>query len=166
DVLSQDVVRVRPGQSAEIYGPAIGEKPVRGLVQRVYPSGFTKTSSLGVEQQRVWVVVRFEPDELGRLRAQRELGVGYRVRAKIFTAEMPRALVVPRSALFRGPAGDWQVFVVEEGRAWLRSVNVGLLNDVYADVVKGLAEGAIVVLVPETNLLDGDKVKAVIPSEG
>jgi HlyD family secretion protein len=58
------------------------------------------------------------------------------------------------------------VFVVEEGRAWLRSVNVGLLNDVYADVVKGLAEGAIVVLVPETNLLDGDKVKAVIPSEG
>jgi HlyD family secretion protein len=166
DVLSQDVVRVKRGQFAEIYGPAIGERPARGTVTRVYPSGFTKTSSLGVEQQRVWVVVRFDADELSRLRAERELGVGYRVRAKIYTAEKEQALIVPRSALFRGPAGDWQVFVVDEGVARLRSVEVGLLNDVTAEIIKGIAQSSVVVLVPETNLKDGDKVKAVIPDEG
>jgi len=163
DVLSQDVVRVKPGQPVEIYGPAIGQGFISGVVSRVYPAGFTKTSSLGVEQQRVWVIVRFEPEPLARLRAERELGIGYRVRARIITDDKPRALAVPRSALFRGPRGDWQAFVVEEGVAKLRSLEIGLLNDEQAEVIKGLEENAVVILAPETNLIDGARVQPVIP---
>jgi HlyD family secretion protein len=161
DVLSQDVVNIKPGQAADVYGPAIGLEPARGVVEQVYPAGFTKTSSLGVEQQRVKVVLRFDDDDLQRLRKTRALGVGYRVRVRIYTNEQSRALVIPRSALFRGPAGDWQVFVIREGRARLASVRVGLLNDDVVEVRDGLAEEEPVILVPETSLTDGTRVTPV-----
>ena len=67
------------------------------------------------------------------------------------------------AALFRGPAGDWQAFVVEDGVARLRSLEIGLLNDEQAEVVKGLDENAVVILAPETNLVDGARVQPVIP---
>ncbi|HET6884448.1 MAG TPA: HlyD family efflux transporter periplasmic adaptor subunit, partial [Pirellulales bacterium] len=163
DVLSQDVVNVKPGQQADIYGPAIGAQPVSGVVDRIYPAGFTKTSSLGVEQQRVKVVLTFPPEELSRLRDERDLGVGYRVRVKIFTAERSRALVIPRSALFRGPAGNWQVFAVRDGRARLVEVGVGLLNDDIAEIREGLNESEPIILAPETTLVDGTRVAPVTP---
>ena len=65
DVLSQDVVRVQTGDAVEVYGPAVGGglgEGVPGIVHQIYPAGFTKVSSLGVEQQRVKVIVRFAPD--------------------------------------------------------------------------------------------------------
>lgn len=159
DVLSQDVVRVREGQPVEIYGPAVGPQGARGKVARIYPAGFTKVSSLGVEQQRVKVVVAFESGELARLRAAREFGVGYRVRVRIFTAENSDALVVPRSALFRGPDGSWQVYAVRDGKAKLVSVGVGLMNDERVEIAAGLGDGEIVVLAPESTLVDGARVR-------
>ena len=90
------------GDAVEIYGPAIGPAAVHGEVARIYPAGFTKISSLGVEQQRVRVIVQFhDREDLKRLLHERGLGVGYRVRVRIHTAERSQALVVPRSALFR-----------------------------------------------------------------
>ena len=163
DVLSQEVVNVKPEQTAHIYGPAIGPDPVQGMVEQIYPAGFTKTSSLGVEQQRVKVVLHFDAEELKRLRASHDLGVGYRVRVRIFTDEQSRALVIPRSALFRGPAGDWQVFAVRKREAKLISVQVGLLNDDLAEIRDGLAENDQVVLAPETNLADGTRVSPIEP---
>lgn len=162
DVLSQDAVRVKPGQLAEIYGAAIGQEPVGGQVDRIYPAGFTKTSSLGVEQQRVKVVLTFAGQALEQLRSRHDLGVGYRVQVRIFTDEQSRALVVPRSALFRGP-GNWQVFVVRDGRARLVAVGVGLMNDDIVEVREGLTENEPVVLAPETNLSDGTRVTLVFP---
>lgn len=161
DILSQDVVNVKPGNAVDIYGPAIGPQPIRGTLKQIYPAGFTKVSSLGVEQQRVKVLVSFRPEDLETLRKERSLGVGYRVRVRIFTAQKSQALVVPRSALFRGPAGDWQVFAVADGRAKLRTVQVGLLNDEQAEVTEGLAENDVVILAPETTLVDGAKVRPV-----
>jgi HlyD family secretion protein len=163
DVLSQDVVRVKPGQPADIYGPAVGSEPAHGAVEQIYPAGFTKTSSLGVEQQRVKVVLSFESDELKALRTGRDLGVGYRVRVRIYSEERSRALVVPRSALFRGPAGDWELFAVRAGKARLISVGVGLMNDDVVEVRDGLAEDELVILAPETSLTDGVRVSAVEP---
>lgn len=163
DVLSQDVVKVKDGQVADVYGPAIGPQPARGVIERIYPAGFTKTSSLGVEQQRVKVVLGFEQEDLRTLRETRDLGVGYRVHVRIYTDERSRALVVPRSALFRGPAGDWQAFVVRDGKARLVSVEVGLLNDETVEIRAGLTENEPVVLAPETNLVDGTRVAAVKP---
>jgi HlyD family secretion protein len=163
DVLSQDVVSVKPGQPVDIYGPAVGPREAAGKVSRVYPAGFTKVSSLGVEQQRVKVLIDFEPNELARLRNQRGLGVGYRVRARIYTDQKSRALVIPRSALFRGPAGDWQVFAVEKGVARLRWLTIGLMNDELVEVIKGLDDNDVVILAPETNLTDGTRVSPVLP---
>jgi HlyD family secretion protein len=161
DVLSQDVVRVKPAQRVEVTGPAIGLTPAAGEVIRIYPAGFTKTSSLGVEQQRVKVIVKLAPDELKRLREQNDLGVAYRVRVRIFTADSSGGLVIPRSALFRGSKNDWRVFVIRSGRAHLQAVKVGLSNDEHAEILSGLKEGDQVILAPETNLSEGQSVSPI-----
>ncbi len=161
DVLSQDAVRIQPGAEVEIYGPVIGLRPVVGRVTRVFPAGFTKISSLGVEQQRVKIIVAIDPEVLARLREQRGLGVGYRVRVRVFTAQRSGTLLVPRTAMFRGPAGGWQAFVIREGRARLVNLKIGLLNDSSAEVIDGVAAGEQVVLSPETTLADGARVRGV-----
>ncbi len=158
EILTLDVVKAKQGDPVKIYGPAIGAKPARGTVARIYPAGFTKISSLGVEQQRVIVVIRFEPEDLARLRQQGGLGVGYRVRAEITTAEKSNVLSAPRSALFRAVDGTWQVFVVRGGVARLQRVEVGLINDEQVEIVAGLSEGERVVVAPESHLSDGARV--------
>ncbi len=160
DVLSLDVVDAHEGARAEIHGPAIGPEPVVGKVSRVYPAGFTKVSSLGVEQQRVKVIVQLDKDDLARLRQQRNMGVGYRVRVRIFTQEKERALVVPRSALFRDSQGEWQVYILADGRLAVRAVKIGLLNDELAEVAAGLEEGDRVVRAPEKRLVAGQRASA------
>jgi HlyD family secretion protein len=165
DVLSQDVVRVKAGDPVEIYGPAIGAdagQGVKGAVQRVFPAGFTKISSLGVEQQRVKVIIRFAEGVLPLLRNERKLGVDYRVRVRIFTDTSENALTVPRSAIFRAADGGWQVFVIRGGRARLQPVEVGLMNDERVAIVDGVEENETVILAPESSLQDGDKVKAIL----
>ncbi|MFW6125441.1 MAG: efflux RND transporter periplasmic adaptor subunit, partial [Pirellulales bacterium] len=162
DILSQEVVRVAVGNPVDIYGPSIGPEPARGTVSRIYPAGFTKISSLGVEQQRVKVVVDFDPDELARLRSAQRLGVGYRVRVRIYTDQRAGALVIPRTALFRGAGGNWQVFAVRGRRARIQPIQVGLLNDDLVEVRDGLEEGDLVVLAPEASLTDGTRVRPIV----
>ncbi|MGQ9576711.1 MAG: efflux RND transporter periplasmic adaptor subunit [Thermoguttaceae bacterium] len=159
DLLSVDVAQVKPGYEVEVYGPAVGPVPARARVDRIYPAGFTKLSSLGVEQQRVKVIIRLEPAELKRLRAERGLAVGYRVRVRIFSPARQDALIVPRSALFRGPEGTWRVFVVRRGRARIQQVALDVTNDDFAEVTQGLEEGDRVVLAPESTLADGQRVR-------
>jgi len=158
DILSLDMGNVKKGQPVEIHGPAIGTPPARGTVTRIYPAGFTKVSSLGVEQQRVKVIVRLDEKDLARLLKDRNLGVGYRVRVRIFTDKKDEALVVPRSALFRCPKGNWQLYAIRGGNATLQDVEVGLMNDDAVEITKGLKSGEQVILAPETNLENGAKV--------
>jgi len=155
DVLSLDVVNVKEGQPVEIYGPAIGkglphgEDYARGTVHKIYPAGFTKISSLGVEQQRVKVIIRFDAKDLQWLRRERDLG-----------ADKPDALVIPRSALFRGPDGNWCAYAIRNGRLRIQNVELGMVNDELAEVVAGLAVGDLVVRAPEGDLEEGQRVKA------
>lgn len=154
DLLSTDAVKVRPGQAAllEHWG---GEGALRARVRRVEPSGFMKVSALGVEEQRVNVVLDFEePAE-----ARRPLGDGYRVEVRIVVSEAASALKVPNSALFRR-GEQWSAFVVEGGRARLRAVELGRRNGTEAEVLKGLAEGAQVILHPGDRVTDGTRVAA------
>jgi len=160
DVLTEQAATIKPGDPVDIYGPAIGPQPAKGRVHRIDPAAFTKISSLGVEQQRVWVTVRFEPGELQRLLAERAIGVGYRVRVRIRTAEEPKALRIPTSALFRNLAGGWQCFTVRGGRAELTDVKIGLINDDWAQVLDGLQPNAQVIVAPDPDLTDGQRVKA------
>lgn len=166
DVLSLDVVDVQEGDAVEIYGPAIGLPRARGTVARIFPAGFTKISSLGVEQQRVKVIVTFNADDLRRLRRERHLGVGYRVRVRIATEQKTSTLVIPRSALFRAADGQWQVYRVEAGRALIRPVEVGIINDEHVEIVAGLEAGDRVIPAPDSNLADGQRVATITRRDG
>ncbi len=157
DLLSTDAVRVRAGQRVLIQHWG-GEGTLEARVRRVEPSGFMKISALGVEEQRVNVVMDFEsPPE-----ARRPLGDGYRVEIRIVVAEAANALKAPNSALFRR-GEQWSAFVVEGGRARLRPVRLGRRNGVEAEVLEGLGEGAVLVLHAGDRVSDGTRVA---PREG
>lgn len=165
DILSQDAVRIRTGDPVEIYGPATGRDVgagFRGEVLSVYPSGFSKLSTLGVEQQRVKVIISIGDEDRSALVAA-GLGVDYRVRVRIFTDSKSDALVIPRVALFRSPQGEWQTFVVRNGKVRLSRIKVGLINDRWAEVIEGLESEDQVVVAPESSLRDGERVRAVSP---
>lgn len=152
DLLSADAVKVRPGQVVliEQWG---GERALRGRVRRVEPSGFMKVSALGVEEQRVNVIVDFEePAE-----AWEALGDGYRVEVRIVVSEAPEAVKVPTSSLFRR-GEEWAVFAVQGGRARVRAVEVGRRNGLEAEVLSGLTAGERVVVHPADTLRDGARV--------
>lgn len=157
DLLTRDAVRLNLGASAdpirvEIYGPVVGEQPLLGTVQQVYPEGFTKVSSLGVEEQRVKVIVALDESAREALLDSRATGVGYRVLLRIITAEKQQALVVPRTAVFRSPTGGWQAYVVRNRKTQLQSVNIGLMNDDRVEITSGIEPGELVVVAPEASL--------------
>ncbi len=157
ELLSQEVIDVKKGNLVEIYGPAVGAslgEGVEGTVARVFPAGFSKVSSLGVEQQRVKVIIKLSESARARLN-ENNVGVGYRVRARIFTQQKEEALIIPRTAIFRGPDNQWQVFVVERGRLKLTTLSIGLSNDNWVEVIDGITEGDQVVLAPENSLAAG-----------
>lgn len=160
EVLSQEAVDIAVGDPVEILVPAVRHEPLAGRVARIEPRGFTKISSLGVEQQRVLVIVVFDPDALRRFREEGfTLGVGYRLRVRIITDRREGAVVIPRAALFRGAGDQWRVFAVRNGRARLADVTVGLLNDREAEIAGGLEPGELVILAPESDLADGARVE-------
>jgi len=161
EVLSQEAVKITPDDRAEITIPGIEHPPVVGTVKRVEPGGFTKISSLGVEQQRVLVIIGFAPEVLQKFRDTTSIGVDYRVRVRIIT-DHSTALRVPRSAVFRGPRDAWQVFAIEDGKSRLGDVEIGLMNDHWAAITAGLEADDLVVIAPESNLEDGAKVDAGI----
>jgi HlyD family secretion protein len=153
DLLSTDAVRVQAGQRVliEAWG---GGAPLNGTVRRVEPFGFTKVSALGIEEQRVNVVIDFtDPRERWA-----RLGHGYRVEPKIILASADQVLKVPQAALFR-EQGEWAVFVDDGGQAVLRKVELGLENGLEAQVTKGLAAGEKVVLQPGGRITEGVALK-------
>jgi HlyD family secretion protein len=153
DFLSTDAVRIRPGMPALIdrWG---GAASLSGRVARVEPSGFMKISALGVEEQRVWVVIAFADAR----DAWAALGDGYRVEARVIVWQQPDVLKVAAGSLFRhGEA--WAVFVVDGGVARLRTVTIGQRNDVEAEVTGGLAAGAAVIAYPSDQIQDGARVE-------
>ena len=163
DVLSQDVVDVRVGNEVEIYGAALGLNQGEGIkarVKRIFPSGFTKISSLGVEQQRVNIVIELDESAKQNL-LSRNIGIGYQLRVRIFTATKKNAVVVPRSCLFRGPENQWQVFKVDQGVAKLTDVKVGLMNDHQVEVVSGISNGDDLIAAPEKSIENGTRVKKI-----
>ncbi len=146
DVLSTDAIRVDVGQAVwiEEWG---GPEPLSGRVSRVEPAAFTRVSALGVDEQRVNVIV--DLDE-----TPGELGDGYRVTGRIVVWEKPDVLKVPSSALFRVDE-NWNVFVIEDGVARARGVTVGQQNGIEAEILEGIAAEALVILHPNPRIADG-----------
>jgi HlyD family secretion protein len=151
DVLSTDAVKVRPGATVPVedWGE---ERPLRAHVRSIEPSGFTKVSALGVEEQRVNVIADFDENPGA-------LGDGYRLEARIVVWQGDDLLKVPTSALFRR-AAEWNVFVIEDGRARRHTVTVGHGNATDYEVKSGLSAGDLVILHPSDLIEDGTRVRS------
>ncbi|MEH6716363.1 efflux RND transporter periplasmic adaptor subunit [Parasphingorhabdus flavimaris] len=153
DLLSSDAVKIKPG-SAVLIDNWGGDKPLKGKVKLIEPFGFTKISALGVEEQRVNVIIDFVDPRIARER----LGHGYRVIVRVVEWSGDKVLQVPISALFRDK-GQWSVFVMRGGEAHLVPVAVGRMNDERAQITKGLEAGDEVILHPSEKIEDGRSVR-------
>ncbi len=153
DVLSDDAVRIKPGMRVllERWG---GDEPLEARVRTIEPSGFTKVSSLGVEEQRVLVISDFTSSP----QLWERLGDGYRVEAKFIIWEGSDILQVPESALFRHEKG-WSAFVIKDGKARRRPMEVGHRGGLVAEVISGLNEGDMVITHPDDSIEDGTRVR-------
>jgi HlyD family secretion protein len=150
DYLTTDAVKINSGMPAliEEWG---GGKPVLATVRLVEPSAFTKISALGVEEQRVNVVLDF-------VSTPEQLGDAYRVEVRVITWQGPSVLKVPLSSLFRR-GDDWNVFVAENNRANRRIVKIGHESDLEAEVLDGLREGERVIVHPGNELSDAGRIR-------
>jgi HlyD family secretion protein len=152
EMLSRDGAAIAAGAPVllEQWG---GATPLDGRVRLVEPAAFTKISALGVEEQRVYVVV----DITTPLEQRRSLGDNYRVEARVITWESPDALKVPSSGLFR-QGNHWAAFVVRDGRAQVVPVQAGRSSGAEIQVMEGLKEGDEVILYPGDRIKDGQRV--------
>jgi len=150
DVLSSDAVRVKPGNPVRIddWG---GSGTLRGVVKRVEPAAFTKTSALGIEEKRVNIIAMLEQPEP-------RLGDNFRIQASIVTWKADKVLMVPVSSIFRG-RGGWELFVIEGGKAKIRNVRIGMRGTDMAEVLGGIREGEQVITHPPNELQDGMRVE-------
>jgi HlyD family secretion protein len=152
DFLSRDAVRIKPGDLARIESWG-GDTILPAKVRRIEPTGFTKVSALGIEEQRVKVILDFS----GPPAEWRSLGHGYRVIARVVIWRSDDVLQVPLGALFR-EGDNWAVFVVADGRAQRRLVTIDERNLHAARVVKGMKLGEQVILHPSDRVHDGVRV--------
>jgi HlyD family secretion protein len=150
DFLTADAMAVKPGAKASIHDWG-GSDPLAARVQHVDPGAFTKVSALGLEEQRVPVVLDLVGADLPRF------GNDFHVKVAVVVWTGDDVLTVPSTALFR--SGDsWAVFVVRDGRARLTTVVTGRSNDARTVVEQGLAAGAEVINQPSDALRDGTRV--------
>ena len=152
DLLTQEAVRVQPGQPLQITGWG-GSERLTGSVMRVEPQAFTRISALGVEEQRVNVI--------GSLpNVPPSLGAEYRVDVGIIVAHLEAALTLPASAAFQRE-DRWYCYVNADGRAHLREFTIGLRNRDYLQVIDGIAAGEQVVLFPSGLIMDGVAIRSL-----
>lgn len=152
DLLSRDAVRVREGSQALITG--WGGPPIAAQVERIEPSATTRVSALGIDEQRVMVVLNLQ----GKPSDWQRLGHGFRVIAHINLWKGEGVLSIPVGALFRD-GSDWATFVVRDGHARLQIITLGERNEDFAQVLSGLATGDFVILHPSDLIADGVAVK-------
>jgi HlyD family secretion protein len=153
DLLSSDAVQVAPGSEAYIEG--WGGTVLKGRVRRIDPSAFTKVSALGIEEQRVNVIL----DLLDPHSTWQTLGNEYRVFVRIVTWRSDDVVRVPLAALFR--RGDqWTVFKVVNGIAEIVPVSIDHRDKSFAEVKAGLAADDVVILHPSDQVEMGAAVES------
>ena len=154
EVLSSDAVKIKNG-AAVFFKRWGGEETLEGVVRVVEPSGFTKISSLGVEEQRVLIIadITSPPEKWSAL------GDGYRLEAHFVVWEAKDVLQVPASSLFRLGQG-WAVFVEEKGKARVQIVEIGQRNGLTAEIISGVREKEKVIAHPDDSVSNGTRIRA------
>jgi HlyD family secretion protein len=159
ELLTADALLCRPGSQVQI--DRWGGLVLQGRVRRIEPAAFTKISALGVEEQRVRVLIDIlaPPDQSGTL------GIGYRVNVRILTASHDQVRMVPVSAVFplpgsaAGDAAGMAVYIVRDGRAHLTPVRLGGRNERQAWLLDALAAGTEVLVYPPPLVRDGARIR-------
>lgn len=157
DLLTTDAVQAQPGRRAVIE--RWGGPPVAGRVRHVEPAAFTKVSALGIEEQRVRVVVDLEETPA----AWQAMGDGFRVTLRVITQAVDAAVMVPVGALFPIGDGGTGVYRLDEGRARLQPVELGGRNGTDAWVRSGLQAGQVVIVYPPPTVAEGRRVEVRRP---
>jgi HlyD family secretion protein len=153
DLLSSDAAKMKKGARV-LFKRWGGEGTLTGAVRVIEPAGFTKVSSLGVEEQRVLVIADItSPPEMWRV-----LGDGYRLEAQFVVWEGKAILQVPASALFRSGM-KWAVFLEDNGKARQRIVEIGQRNGLTAEILSGLKEKERVIAHPDDSISDGTRIR-------
>lgn len=152
DLLSTDAVKITAGDRV-IVDDWGGEQPLEGRVRLVEPFGFTKISALGIEEQRVNVVIDF----ISPQSEWQNLGHGYRVETRVVIQDQRDILKIPVSALFRS-GESWAVFVDDDSTARLQLITLGRRNTLEAEVADGLSQDEAVILHPSDAIIDGVSV--------
>ena len=152
DILSTDAVKIKPGNKViiEQWG---GKNTLEGRVRLVEPFGRTKISALGIEEQRVNIII----DLYSTYTEWQNLGHGYRVKTKIIVEEINNVIKAPLGSLFR-KGDNWRAFIILNDRAVERLLTIGAMNMQDAQIMEGLVEGDNVILYPPNTLVDGSRV--------
>ena len=153
EILSRDAVGIKAGDDVRIeqWG---GQEPLRGRVRRVEPAAFTKFSALGVEEQRVLVLI----DLLDLPASAKMLGDRFRVEVRVAVWNSDEALVAPSGALFR-EGNDWKVYRYNGGKAVAVKVEAGQSDGQFTQVLSGLNDGDELLVHPPDTITDGASVK-------
>jgi HlyD family secretion protein len=149
--LAGEAVDIRVGNEALVSGDILDDSVIRGRVKKVFPQAVKVLSQLGVEQQRV-------PVEIELLESHQNLRPGFGVDVEVITGEAKDALLVPSDAVFEMDGRDY-VFVVEDKKAVLRQVNVGLGNRDWTQILDGLSEKETVIVDPPKEVEVGTRIK-------
>lgn len=157
ELLTTDAVQAQPGRRAVIE--RWGGPPVQGHVRLVEPGAFTKVSALGIEEQRVKVVVDVDTPPP----AWNAMGDGYRVTLRVITQSVDQAVMVPVGAIFPIADGGTAVYRIDGGRARLQPVELGGRNGTDAWIRSGLKPGQLVIVYPPPTVADGQRVEARRP---
>ncbi len=152
DVLSFDAVQIKPG--GKVIIDRWGGSQLEGVVRLIEPIGFTEVSALGVEEQRVWVIVDITSDH----NEWDSLGDGYRVEASFIIWEQDNVLQAPSASLFR-QQDAWAVYVVDDGIARLKNVDIDQRNGLMSQILSGVNENELVIQHPDNKISDGARVK-------
>ena len=150
-MLSEDAVQISVDDAVHISGWG-GDRSLTGRVRLVEPSAFTKISTLGVEEQRVNVVI--EPNDVPA-----DLGVGFRVEVVIVIWESSSAMSIPSSAAFQ-QNGSWYTFVVRDETAVRQAIVVGNRSSERVEIISGVSPGEQVIIFPGQDIVDGVRVEA------
>ncbi|WP_276621488.1 efflux RND transporter periplasmic adaptor subunit [Syntrophomonas wolfei] len=157
ELLSDEIRRVRIGQSTRITAPVLGEEVLSAQVSKIYPRAYEKTSALGVIQRRVPVIITLEQTA--------NLQPGYEVRVAIETLRKEGVILLPRESVRLDEKGHYRVWLVKEGRIEQRSIQVGEKNQQWVEVIKGIQVGETVVRDGSRELKKGSRVKALKQDE-
>ncbi|SKC38982.1 efflux RND transporter periplasmic adaptor subunit [Maledivibacter halophilus] len=150
DVLASEVRDIKVGGEVIIYNDDLGIDELKGKVEKIYPKAFSKVSDLGIEQKRVKIDVNIPQNE--------NLKIGYDIDTKFKLWSKTDTLVVPDNSVFEIENNNF-VFAVEDNKAVLRKVEIGLKGEEYIEIKSGLKEGNKIIISPDEDIEEGVTIK-------